>query len=69
MDEKYKNVPKLIETIEAIIENQVREAERENEIQIKRYFDQEKQYVNDPTDHWKNVSARKSVTSSLKSQN
>ena len=25
MDEKYKNVPKLIETIEAIIENQVRE--------------------------------------------
>ena len=46
MDDKYKNFPKLIKTMEDIIEKQVSEAERENEIQIRRYFNQEKEYVN-----------------------
>ena len=46
LDDKYKNFPKLIETMENIIENQVRKAERENEIQIKRFFNQEKEYIN-----------------------
>ena len=32
--------------MENIIENQVRKAERENEIQIKRFFNQEKEYIN-----------------------
>ena len=32
--------------METIIERQVRKAETENEIQIKRYFNQEKEYIN-----------------------
>ena len=46
MDDKYHDYPKLIDTVENIIENQVWKAEEENDKQITRYFNQEKGYIN-----------------------
>ena len=60
LDKKYKNFPKLIETMENIIECQVRKAETENEIQIKRYFNQEKEYINTGHKNFKINIERKS---------
>ena len=42
----HKKYPKLTEEMENIIEDQVWKAEEENDKQIKRYFNQEKGYIN-----------------------
>ena len=42
----HKKYPKLTEEMENIIEVQVWKAEKENDKQIKRYFNQEKGYIN-----------------------
>ena len=46
LNDKYQNFPNLISTLKTIIRNHVGKAEKENRKQIKRYFDQEKEYIN-----------------------
>ena len=54
--------------MEQIIENQVRKAETENEIQIKRYFNQEKEYINTGHKNFTINIERKNPTDSVPPQ-
>ena len=54
--------------METIIERQVRKAEAENEIQIKRYFNQEKEYINTGHKNFTINIERKNPTDSVPPQ-